>query len=118
MKLIQMDVKIAFLHGDLEEDVYMVQPEGFEIKPEKPTKGEMVCRLQKAPYGLKQGSRKWYQKFDKYMQSQGYVRSQEDHCLYTQNLSDDSLIILILYVDDMLIAEKSKDEIKNLERAI
>ncbi|MCO5612524.1 hypothetical protein L7F22_066792 [Adiantum nelumboides] len=85
MELIQMDVKIVFLHGDLEEDVYMIQPEGFEIKPEKPTRVELVCILQKALYGLKQGSRQWYQKFDKYIQSQGYVRSLEDHCLYTES---------------------------------
>ena len=56
MKLIQMDVKIAFLHGDLDDDVYMKQLEGFVIKPKHPTKGELVCRLKKALYGLKQGS--------------------------------------------------------------
>ncbi|MCO5597517.1 hypothetical protein L7F22_051595 [Adiantum nelumboides] len=105
LELNQMDVKTAFLHGDLEEDVYMVQPEGFEMESEKPKKAKLVCRLCKVLYGLKQGSRQWYLKFDKYMQSQGYERSQEDHCLYTQKLSDGSLIILSLYVDDMLIAD-------------
>ncbi|MCO5559928.1 hypothetical protein L7F22_013532 [Adiantum nelumboides] len=118
MELIQMDVKTAFLHGDLEEDIYMVQPEGFVIKLEKPTRTEFVCRLLKALYDLNQGSRQWYQKFDKYISSQGYVRSQEDHCLYTWKLSDGSLIILILYVDDMLIARKSKGEIKNLRESL
>ncbi|MCO5559269.1 hypothetical protein L7F22_012865 [Adiantum nelumboides] len=87
-----LELKSTFLHGDLEEDVYM------------------------ALYGLKQGSRQWYLKFDKYMQSQGYDRSQEDHCLYTLKLSDGSLIILILYVDDMLIA--GKDEIANLKKSL
>ena len=50
-----MDVKTTFLHGDLDDDVYMEQPKGFVIKPEHPTKGELVCRLKKALYGLKQG---------------------------------------------------------------
>ncbi|MCO5577784.1 hypothetical protein L7F22_031617 [Adiantum nelumboides] len=118
LKLNQMDVKMEFLHGDLEEDVYMVQLEGFEMEFEKPKRANLVCRLCKALYGLKQGSRQWYLTFDKYMQSQGYERSQEDHCLYTQKLSDGSLIILILYVDDMLIAGKSKDEIANLKTSL
>ncbi|MCO5612673.1 hypothetical protein L7F22_066942 [Adiantum nelumboides] len=57
MGFIQLDVKTSFLHGDPEEDVYMVQPEGFEVKPEKSTKAKFVCRLQKSLYGLKQSSR-------------------------------------------------------------
>ena len=55
MQLIQMDVKRAFLHGDLDEDVYMKQPEGFVVKLEHPTKGELICRIKKALYDLKQG---------------------------------------------------------------
>ena len=71
-----------------------------------------MCRLKKALYGLKQGSRQWYQKF---MQSKGYARSQEDHFLYTRKLNDGFLIILILYVDGMLIVGKSIDEIDQLK---
>ncbi|MCO5583142.1 hypothetical protein L7F22_037050 [Adiantum nelumboides] len=97
----------------------MVQPKGFEMESKKPKRAQLVCRLCKALYGIKQGSRQWYLKFDKYMQSQGYERSKEDHCLYTRKLSDGSLIILILYVDDMLIARgKSKDEIANLKKSL
>ena len=114
MELVQMDVKTTFLHGDLTEDVYMKQPKGFE----HPGHENMVCRLNKALYGLKQGSRQWYQKFDAFMKSQGYKRSQEDHCLYTQKISDGSLMILILYVDDMLIVEKSLSEIANLKQTL
>ncbi|MCO5582534.1 hypothetical protein L7F22_036433 [Adiantum nelumboides] len=118
LELNQMDVKTAFLHRDLEGNVYMVQPEGFEMESEKPKRAKLVCRFCKALYGLKQGFRQWYLKFDKYMQSQGYERSQEDHCLYTRKLSNGSLIILILYVDDMLIAGKSKDKIANLKKSL
>ncbi|MCO5578144.1 hypothetical protein L7F22_031982 [Adiantum nelumboides] len=69
LELNQMDVKMAFLYGDLEEDVYMVQPEGFEMESKKPKRAKLVCRLCNALYGLKQGSRQWYLKFYKYMQS-------------------------------------------------
>ena len=56
----QIDVKTTFLHGDLEEEIYMKQPEGFVVKGNK----ELVCKLKKTLYGLKQSPRMWYQKFD------------------------------------------------------
>ncbi|MCO5593310.1 hypothetical protein L7F22_047319 [Adiantum nelumboides] len=58
MELVQMDVKNVFLHEDLDKDVYMKKLEGFEVKPKKPTRAELVYRLKKALYSLKQGSRK------------------------------------------------------------
>ena len=114
MELVQMDVKTAFLHGDLEEDVYMAQPKGYE----QLGKEQLACKLNKALYGLKQGSRQWYQNFDTFMHSQEFKRSQEDYCLYTKKLSDGSQIILILFVDDMLIAGMSKSEIANLKQIL
>ena len=75
-----MDVKIAFLHGDLHEEIYMVQPEGFEEKG----KEHLVCKLKKSLYGLKQAPREWYQKFDAFIRSHGFRRSEIDHCLYTK----------------------------------
>ncbi|MCO5610110.1 hypothetical protein L7F22_064345 [Adiantum nelumboides] len=57
LELNQMDVKTTFLHGDLEEDVYMVQSEGFEMESKKPKRAKLVCRLCKALYRVKQGSR-------------------------------------------------------------
>jgi len=59
----QMDVKTTFLHGDLEEGIYMEQPEGFLVKD----KEDYVCRLKKSLYGLKQAPRQWYLKFDSIM---------------------------------------------------
>ena len=112
MDLVQMDVKTAFLHGDLQEEIYMQQPKGFEEEG----KDKLVCKLKKSLYGLKQAPREWYHKFHSFMVSQGYHRSDTDHCLYTkQEARDGSLLILILYVDDMLIAESNRVDIASLK---
>lgn len=84
----QLDVKTAFLHGDLDEDIYMVQPEGFQVTG----KENMVCKLIKSLYGLKQASRQWYLKFDSFMIKNGYTRSAMDHCCYFKQF-DSSYII-------------------------
>ncbi|MCO5550795.1 hypothetical protein L7F22_004286 [Adiantum nelumboides] len=68
LELNQMDVKTVFLHGDLEEDVYMVEPEGFEMESKKPKRAKLACRLCKALYGLKQGSRQWTPDFGDHSQ--------------------------------------------------
>eukprot|EP00253_Pinus_taeda_P033986 PITA_33986 len=73
----QMDVKATFLHGDIEEEIYMKQPEGFAVKGKK----ELVCKLNKSLYGLKQSLRMWYQKFDKFIWGLGFSRRKEDHCV-------------------------------------
>ena len=70
----QIDVKTAFLHGDLDEKIYMQQPEGFVA----PDKEHMVCKLNKRLYGLKQAPRQWYKKFDTFMCKSGFHRSEKD----------------------------------------
>lgn len=75
----------------------------------------MVCQLRKSLYGLKQVQRAWYQKFHQFMLSQGYKRSEIDHFLYTKQAKDGSLLILILYVDDMLIADRHMAKILALK---
>ena len=106
----QMDVKTAFLHGELEEEIYMVQPQGFEVRG----KEKMVCKLQRSLYGLKQAPRQWYKRFDTFICSNGFLRCQADHCCYIKSLGD-SFIILLLYVDDMLIVGASKQSIDKLK---
>ena len=77
-ELEQLDVKTAFLHGELEEDIYMDQPEGFVVSG----KEKLVCRLKKSFYGLKQSPRHWYKRFDSFMLSHGFKRSDYDSCVY------------------------------------
>lgn len=105
-EMIQMDVKIAFLHGDLDRDIYMHQPEGYVDKD----KSGHVCLLKKALYGLKQSPRQWNLKFDDCMKSLGFDRSKFDHCLYFKNLKLKP-VFLLLYVDDMLLIGPSMSEI-------
>jgi hypothetical protein len=106
----QMDVKTTFLHGDLEEEIYMKQPEGYAVKGKK----ELVCKLKKSLYGLKQSPRTWYQKFDTYMLGLGFTRRKEDHCVYFK-LIGDHLIYLVMYVDDMLLIGNNKEIIQDVK---
>jgi hypothetical protein len=110
LELEQLDVKTAFLHGELEEEIYMDQPEGFIV----PGKEDLVCNLKRSLYGLKQSPRQWYKRFDSFMLSHGFKRSEFDSCVYIKFVNG-SPIYLLLYVDDMLIAAKSKKDIAALK---
>ncbi|KAE8729558.1 hypothetical protein F3Y22_tig00003507pilonHSYRG00010 [Hibiscus syriacus] len=98
LHLEQLDVKITFIHDDLEEEIYMSQPKGF-IEADKKN---LVCRLKKSLYGLKQAPRQWYKKFDSFMGNSGFTRCQADHYCYIKKFNN-NFIILLLYVDDMLV---------------
>ena len=99
LELHQMDVKTAFLNGGLNEEIYMMQPEGFKEEG----KEHMVCKLRKSIYGLKQASRQWYLKFDEIVTSLGFVENKIDQCIYLK-VSGRKFIFLVLYVDDILLA--------------
>ncbi|KAK1558069.1 hypothetical protein QYE76_008359, partial [Lolium multiflorum] len=94
----QMDVKTAFLNGDIEEELYMVQPKGF-IDPKNADK---VCKLQRSIYGLKQASRSWNLRFDRVIKDFGFIRTHGEACIY-KKVSGSSVAFLILYVDDILL---------------
>ncbi|KAL4296424.1 hypothetical protein GQ457_12G004830 [Hibiscus cannabinus] len=110
----QMDVKTAFLHGDLEEELYMEQPEGFVAQG----KEDYVCRLKKSLYGLKQAPRQWYKKFESVMGEQGYKKTTSDHCVFIKKFFGDDFIILLLYVDDMLIVGRNASRIDKLKQEL
>ncbi|KAK8936121.1 hypothetical protein KSP39_PZI013254 [Platanthera zijinensis] len=110
----QMDVKTAFLHGDLEEELYMEQPEGFSVRG----KEGLVCRLQKSLYGLKQAPRQWYRKFDSFMGEINFRRTTLDHCVFIKQYASEDFIILLLYVDDMLIVGRNTARIAELKRQL
>lgn len=95
MHIHQMDVKGAFLNGELKEEIFMVQPDGF-------AKGKQVCKLKKAIYGLKQASRMWNEKFHQFMTRIGFKRCASDYCLYIK-FENDIRCYILLYVDDLLI---------------
>jgi hypothetical protein len=107
-------VKTAFLHGDLEEEIYMEQSEGFRVKG----KEDYVCRLKKSLYGLKQAPRQWYKKFESVMEEQGYRKTTSDHCVFVQKFPDGDFIILLLYVDDMLIVGMNSSRIDRLKKQL
>jgi hypothetical protein len=94
----QMDVKTAFLNGFIEEEVYIEQPQGFEVSDRE----THVCLLRKALYGLKQAPRAWYSRIDTYLLQMGFEKSDADPNLYFI-IRDEDTLILILYVDDLFI---------------
>ena len=114
LEIEQLDVKTTFLHGDLEEEIYMQQPEGFEDK----RKEDLVCKLKKSLYGLKQAPRQWYKKFDSFMVGHGYRRTAADYCVYFKRYPGEKFIILLLYVDDMLIVGQDRAQISKLKEEL
>ena len=91
-----MDVKTTFLHGDLEQEIYMSQPEHYIVKG----KDSLVCRLKKSLYA--------------FVLSIGFVRLKSYFCVYFR-VENDHLLIVALYVDDMLLFQKGKDMISNFK---
>ena len=110
LKLEQLDVKTAFLHGDLKEEIYMDQPKGFKVKG----KERMVCKLKKSLYGLKQAPRQWSKKFDSFMVGHGYTRTNADHCVYVRKFPNGKFVIL--FVDDILVVRQDAGVIENLKK--
>jgi Reverse transcriptase (RNA-dependent DNA polymerase) len=105
----QLDVNNAFLHGDLEETVYMEQPSGFvdALNP------HYVCKLNKALYGLKQAPRAWFCKLKNFLLSHNFKSTESDHSLFVYK-SSQQVIYLLVYVDDILITGNDSTAIEHL----
>ena len=89
----QMDVKTKFLNGNLEEEIYMMQPEGFIAKNQE----HMVCKLNRSIYGLKQASRSWNIRFDEAIKSFSFKQNLDESCVYKRH-QDKVVMFLVLYV--------------------
>ena len=107
-----MDVKTAFLKGDLENDIYMGQPEGY-IDKDHP---ELVCKLNKIKYGLEQAASCWNLATDKFLKSSRYTYSTANPCIYYKiELRDgrECLMILAVYVNDTILASNDDEMLKS-----
>jgi hypothetical protein len=100
-RLHQMDVKTTFLNGSIEEEVYIEQPQGFEVH----SRETHVCRLNKALYGLKQAPRAWYSRIENYLIRLGFSKSHADPNLYYKVVNN-APMILLLYVDDLFLTSE------------
>ena len=105
-----MDVKSAFLNGNLEEVVYVEQPAGFVVKGEE----EKVCRLKKALYGLKQAPRAWNSRIDGYLSQKGFIRCPYEYALYVKKSLQGRVMFVCLYIDDILFTGNDPVEVFNL----
>lgn len=107
----QMDVKNAFLHGDLEEEVFMKLPHGH------PSSGNpnLDCKLHKSIYGLKQSPHAWHTKLSCALETLGFIRSSADSSLYVRLKNDDKLMVLI-YVDDLIITGNNVVSVAQLKK--
>ena len=113
LEIHQMDVETAFLNGELNEEIYIEQPEGFII----PGQEKKVCRLVKSLSGLKQAPKQWHEKFDSAMMSNGFRMNECDKCVYIKDTAN-GYVIVCLYVDDMLIIDSNNDIIKATKRML
>lgn len=113
LKIGHIDIKTAFLYGDIEETVYMAQPEGFVAEGQS----DKVCRLNKAVYGLKQAARSWNAKADKILKGLGYRNLRDEPCIYIKETKN-SIIIIALYVDDFYVFYSSDNDKSDLVRSL
>ncbi|RVW45260.1 Retrovirus-related Pol polyprotein from transposon TNT 1-94 [Vitis vinifera] len=110
--LYQLEIKNAFLHGDLAEEVYMEQPPGFVAQGES----GLVCRLRRSLYGLKQSPRAWFSRFSSVVQEFGMLRNTADHSVFYHHNSLGQCIYLVVYVDDIVITGSDQDGIQKLKQ--
>ena len=113
MEVEQMDVNTAFLNGNLEEEIYMKQPPGFEVKG----KESFVCKLKKSLYGLKQSPRQWNLVMDRFLNQNGFKNCSADACIYIKKVGT-QVTMISLYVDDLLIGSTSSKMMKETKQML
>ncbi|KAJ9689323.1 hypothetical protein PVL29_014817 [Vitis rotundifolia] len=110
--LYQLDIKNAFIHGELLEEVYMEQPPGFVAQGES----GLVCKLRRSLYGLKQSPRVWFERFSSVVQEFGMLRSETNHSVFYHHNSSNQCIYLVVYVDDIVITGSDQEGIQRLKQ--
>ena len=113
-QLQQMDVSTAFLHGELTDEVYMRQPEGFV----EPGREHLVCRLKRSIYGLKQSPRCWNHALDTQLKVMGFQQTSSDPCLYVNLDSEGVTFLIAVYVDDIILGGKSEAKMKAVKKEL
>ena len=111
----QLDVKNAFLNGDLHETIYMDPPPGFRAEGEYTGK---VCRLRKSLYGLKQSPRAWFSRFSEVVLSMNFIRCQSDHTCFIHRRPDGRCVIISVYVDDIIITGDDTSGIEKVKQTL
>jgi Reverse transcriptase (RNA-dependent DNA polymerase) len=111
LKLHQMDVETVFFNGDIDEYIYISQPPNYDSDDSK----QIVYKFKKSIYRLKQASRQWYFKFHQVIISFGFKPNLVDECIY-HKFSESKFIFLILYVDDILFANKDKNMMREIKK--
>ena len=109
------DVKTAFLHSAIEEEVYLNQPQEFVKCGSDGEK--LVCRLNKSIYDLKQAANNWYKELANFLLRQGFTRSRNDHCLFPRSEAEDHTFMLV-WVDDIIVASRSMTVISDVKKAL
>ena len=102
----QMDVKTAYLHAPIDEEIFLEQPEGFCVTSEMG--GKLVCKLKKSLYGLKQSGRNWYKLLNDHLEKDDFVKNLSDNCVYRKQIGHETILVLI-WVDDLIIAASSNE---------
>lgn len=111
----QMDVETAYLHAPIDHEIYIEQPEGYEQKSE--TDAKLVCKLEKSLYGLKQSGRNWNAVLHVCLTENGFIQNPADNCVYTKEKQDEK-VILIVWVDDLIIAANSESVLESVKRML
>ena len=111
----QFDVKTAFLHSPIEDEVYLEQPQEFVKRGSDGEK--LVCRLNKSIYGLKQAANNWYKELANFLLRQGFTRSRNDHCLFARSEAENHTFILV-WVDDIIVASRSMTVVSDVKKAL
>ena len=113
MTVHQMDVKTAYLNAPIDREIYIEQPEGFEKLGNNGEK--LVCKLNRPLYRLKQSGRNWNNLLHTFLVKEKFTQSLADPCLYVRSIDDERCVIVIIWVDDIIIAASDSDLRKSVE---